>query len=127
MDLVVSLLIVAALVAFALGQYAATRARAQDREAMVAARTAQVALILRHQREQDYRATAADLAAIEPALRGAEDLRVSGDDRTFKVSVASRAGDRGGERFAIALRGDGTVARTCENRRLGGWLAEGTW
>ncbi len=127
MDLAVSLLIVAALVAFALGQYAATRARAQDREAMVAARTAQVALVVRHQREQDYRATRADLAAIEPALRRAEDLRVSGDDRTFEVSVSSRAGDRGGGRFAIALRGDGTVARTCENPRSGGCRADGTW
>ena len=126
-ELLVVLVITAVLASIALAQYSEARARAQDREAMAAARTAHVALELRHQDENDYAATREDLFDREPTLRSARDLRLSTTAETFELSVESRSGARGGGRFSIARDADGRITRSCQNSGHGACRPGGEW
>ena len=61
----------------------------------------------------------ATLEDMEPALRDAKNLAVTGTDETFTVSVKSKAANGGGS-FSIELDSAGDVTRSCTNPGKGG-------
>ena len=66
-----------------------------------------------------YNTDVATLEDMEPALRDALNLAVTGTDDTFTVSVDSKAGDGGGT-YSIELDSAGNVTRSCTNPGKGG-------
>jgi hypothetical protein len=92
----------------------------------MAAVTAQ-ALIIWHQDHETFAGAGADeLATIEPTVRDARGITISGTRDTFTVSVRSAAGDSSGGPFVIEHDPSGTV-RSCDVRGRGGCPDDGTW
>ena len=118
-ELLVVLMIIGILAAIALPHFLGQTTRAEDRDAMIGASTAQLAMELRYQEHDTYASTAADLIAVAPALQDVVDLQATGTKTTYEVSVRSTASDGGG-RFTIERRPDGRLKRTCEHPGRGG-------
>ena len=123
-ELLVVILIIGILAAIALPAFLNQRAKAQDTEAKTAARTAQTALETYYTDDADLRratTTPPALVAIEPALdtraspSPASPSAAGADGYTVTVTQAS---DRQ-RRSRIAKAADGSVTRTCDQRRQG--------
>jgi type IV pilus assembly protein PilA len=126
-EVLVVVLIVAILAAIALPSFLDQRSKAQDGEAKwMAAVTAQ-ALLVWHQGHDTFRGVGPDeLAGIEPTVRTARDLSITGTKDTFTVSVASAAGETGGGPYVIEHDPTG-VERTCDVPGRGGCPDDGHW
>jgi type IV pilus assembly protein PilA len=118
-ELMVVILIIGILAAIALPAFLNQRTKAQDTSAKTAVRNARTTLETLHTDRQTYNTDAAALQDLEPALREAKNLQVTGTDDTFSVSVDSVAPDGGGT-FTISLDGAGNATRTCANPGKGG-------
>ena len=122
-ELLVVILIIGILSAIALPAFLNQRTKSQDAEAKTAVRNARTTLETFHTDRQTYDADVATLEEMEPALRNARNLVVSGTEDTFTVSVDSRATDGGGT-YTITLDAAGDVTRSCTNEGKGGCRAE---
>ena len=126
----VVLLIMGVLMMLALPGFIGTRGTASDVEARAAIHTAHVTLEGIYSDRQTYDVDAATLRRAEPAIGEAHNLRVRGDQRTYRISVDSRSQDGGGT-FTQELRADGRIVRTCANPGNGlcraGADAAGNW
>jgi type IV pilus assembly protein PilA len=118
-ELMVVILIIGILAAIALPAFLNQRTKAQDTEAKAAVRNARVTLETFHTDRQTYDTDAATLQDMEPALRDAPGLAVTGTEKTFTVAVASRAANGGGT-FSIELNAAGNAVRGCTNPGKGG-------
>jgi type IV pilus assembly protein PilA len=118
-ELLVVILIIGILAAIALPAFLNQRSKAQDAGAKTAVRNARTTLETFHTDRQSYDTDVATLQDMEPALRDANNLAVTGTDTTFTVSVDSRASNGGGT-FTIELDANGDVRRTCTNPGKGG-------
>ena len=118
-ELMVVILIIGILAAIALPAFLNQRTKAQDVSAKSAVRNARTTLETYHTDRQSYDTDAATLEDLEPALREAKNLAVTGTATTFKVSVDSGASDGGGT-FSIELDAAGNVTRSCTNQGKGG-------
>ena len=125
-ELLVVILIIGILAAIALPAFINQREKAQDSEAKSGVRTAQTALETYYTDNQDYTgADATALQGIEPALKNAKNLTVSGQSKTgYTVSVQSKSNT--GTTFTITNAG-GVVSRTCDKPGKGGCSASGSW
>ena len=118
-ELMVVILIIGILAAIALPAFLNQRSKAQDSSAKTAVRNARTTLETFHTDRQSYNTDVATLEDMEPALRDAKNLAVTGTDETFTVSVESKAGNGGGT-YSIELNSAGNVTRDCTNRGKGG-------
>jgi type IV pilus assembly protein PilA len=121
-ELLMVILIIGILAAIALPAFLNQRTKAQDTEAKTAVRNARVTLETFHTDRSTYDTDAPTLEDLEPALRNASNLTVTGTDTTFTVTVDSRASGGGGT-FSIALDANGIVTRGCTNLGKGGCRA----
>jgi type IV pilus assembly protein PilA len=121
-ELLVVILIIGILAAIALPAFLNQRAKAQDADAKTTVRTARVTLETFHTDRQTYNTDVATLQDMEPSLRNAPALTMSGTDDTFTVSVDSRASNGGGT-YTIELDAAGVVHRLCTNTGQGGCRA----
>jgi type IV pilus assembly protein PilA len=126
-EILVVVLIVGILAAIALPAFVDQKGKSQDGEAKwMAAVTAQ-ALIVWHQDHDTFAGAGPDeLATIEPTVRDARGITISGTRNTFTVSVASAAGDSSGGPFVIEHRPSGTE-RSCDVPGRGGCPDDGRW
>jgi len=122
-ELLVVILIIGILSAIALPSFLNQRGKAQDAEAKTAVRNARTALETFHTDKQSYNVTAADLEELEPSLRDARNLTVSGTDETFEVSVDAASTQTGGT-YTITFDSAGNATRTCANHGKGGCRAQ---
>jgi type IV pilus assembly protein PilA len=118
-ELLVVILILGILSAIALPTFLNQRTKAQDTSAKSAVRNARTTLETFHTDRQTYDTDAATLQDLEPALRDAPNLQVTGTDETFTVSVDSTSTNGGGT-FTISLDAAGNATRTCSNPGNGG-------
>jgi type IV pilus assembly protein PilA len=118
-ELLVVILIVAILTAIALPAFLNQRIRAQDADAKSAVRNARVTLETFNTDRSTYDTDVATLEGIEPALKSAQNLTVTGTETTFTVAVDTRA-SAGGGTFSIELDASGDVIRSCTNQGKGG-------
>ena len=118
-ELMVVILIIGILAAIALPAFLNQRVKAQDSSAKTAVRNARTTLETFHTDRQSYDTDAATLEDMEPALRDALNLAVTGTDDSFTVSVDSKAGNGGGT-YSIELTSAGNVTRSCTNPGKGG-------
>jgi type IV pilus assembly protein PilA len=118
-ELMVVILIIGILAAIALPAFLNQRTKAQDTSAKAAVRNARTTLETFHTDRQTYDTDAATLIDLEPALREARNLQVTGTDTTFTVSVDSPATGGGGT-FSITLNAAGDATRGCSNPGKGG-------
>jgi type IV pilus assembly protein PilA len=118
-ELLVVILIIGILAAIALPAFLNQRTKAQDTSAKSAVRNARTTLETFHTDRQTYDTDAATLQDLEPALREARNLQVTGTDETFSVSVDSTSTGGGGT-FTISLDAAGNATRTCSNPGSGG-------
>ena len=121
-ELLIVILIIGILAAIALQAFLSQRVRAQDTEAKSAVRNARTTLETFHTDRATYDVTAAQLIDLEPVLREAPNLTMTGTVDIFTLSVDSRAGGGGGT-FTIDLDSSGDVTRTCTNPGKGGCKA----
>ena len=119
-EILVGCLIVAILMAIALPMFIDSKSNAEDAEAKAAARTARIALETFFTETETYVAAVPELVAIEPSLARARNLSVSATPETYRVSVESAAGARGGGTFTLLRAADGRITRTCANPGQGG-------
>jgi type IV pilus assembly protein PilA len=118
-ELLVVILIIGILAAIALPAFLNQRIKAQDTEAKAAVRNARVTLETYNTDRSTYDTDAATLKSMEPSLNEARNLVVSGAEKTFSISVDSRA-TAGGGTFTMVLGSDGNVVRDCSNPGKGG-------
>jgi type IV pilus assembly protein PilA len=118
-ELMVVILIIGILAAIALPAFLNQRTKAQDTSAKAAVRNARTTLETFHTDRQTYDTDAATLIDLEPALRNARNLQVTGTDTTFTISVDSDA-TAGGGTYTITMDGAGSATRTCSNPGKGG-------
>jgi type IV pilus assembly protein PilA len=118
-ELLVVILILGILSAIALPAFLNQRTKAQDSAAKSAVRNARVTLETFHTDRQTYDTDVATLEDMEPALRDAPNLAVTGTASTFTVSVDSKSTDGGGT-YSIELDAAGHVTRSCSNPGKGG-------
>ena len=118
-ELMVVILIIGILAAIALPAFLNQRVKAQDSSAKTAVRNARTTLETFHTDRQSYDTDAATLEDMEPALRDALNLAVTGTDDSFTVAVDSKASNGGGT-YSIALTSAGTVTRGCTSPGKGG-------
>jgi type IV pilus assembly protein PilA len=118
-ELLVVILIIGILSAIALPAFLNQRTKSQDASAKTAVRNARTTLETFHTDRQTYNTDVATLEDMEPALRNARNLTVTGTDETFTVSVDTVATDGGGT-YSIVLDSAGNVTRLCTNPGDGG-------
>ena len=101
------------------------RTKAQDLKAQATIRTVATALATYHTDHDDYNATRADLAAIEPTLSQASPgLTVSGTDDSYEITETSNSGTD----FTLrAQRRSGRTNGLCSVPERGRCDAAGTW
>jgi type IV pilus assembly protein PilA len=121
-ELLVVMLIVALLAAIALPAFLNQREKANDVQAKTAVRNALETLETFHTDRASYDTTDTELMDMEPALRNARNLTVTGTATTYDLSVDSKPGTNGGT-YTISLDAAGNVRRTCSNHGKGGCRA----
>jgi type IV pilus assembly protein PilA len=125
-ELLVVILIIGILAMIALPAFLNQRGKAQDTEARAQVRTAQTAMEILYNEEQDYSAgTLARLRSIERSLgEGKAALTVvsTGQD-DYELRSTSVTGDT----FAVTKHADGSVERTCAMSDRYGCPAGGSW
>ena len=121
-EVMVVVLIIGILAAIAIPAFLTQRSRAQDADAKSAVRTARQTLETYNTDRSTYDTDAATLIDMEPALREASNLTVTGAEKTFRITVDSRATSGGGT-FSMELDGTGNVTRECSNPGRGGCRA----
>ena len=121
-ELLVVMLIIGILAGIALPAFLNQRTKAQDAHAKTAVRIARETLETYHTEDQSYNATAAQLISMEPSLGEAPNLELTADDKTFRLSVDSRARNGGGT-YSIEMDSTGSVTRDCTNPGDGGCRA----
>lgn len=127
-ELLVVLLIIAILAAIALPAFMQQRTRAQDAVAKTAVVTAAKAMESWSTDHDSFATvTPQTLEDIEPALKQALNLTVSGTDDTYDLSVDSASGVSGGGPFRIHRAADGSLQRTCDGGGRGACNDDGTW
>src|SRR3954471_5412107 len=119
-ELLVVMLIIGLLAALGISSFLSQRSKAQDAEAKQVVRTASHAIQVFHMDHETFRATAADLEAIEPSLRAARNLVVNGTANTFDLAVDSASGRN---TYTLSRQADGTVLRGCTAPGNGGCSA----
>jgi type IV pilus assembly protein PilA len=109
-EILVVILIISVLAAIAVPAFLNQREKAQDAHAKTSVTTAAKAISV-WETEHDTFAGAdpADLVRIEPALGQAQGLTVTSSERTYTVSVDSRAGGS----YSIERQLDGDLIRDC--------------
>ena len=120
-EMLVVILVIGILGAIALPSFLNQRGKAQDTEAKAAVRNARTTLETIHTDRRTYNVTVAELEDLEPSLRQARNLAVSGTAKTFTVSVDATNGTGG--TYTIALDAAGIATRTCANPGKGGCRA----
>jgi type IV pilus assembly protein PilA len=111
-ELLVALLILGILVAVGLASFVGQRTKAQDTHAKTAAVTASKALLAYGTDHGSFDGvTRSDLLRIEPSLELARNLTVTGEGRTYKVTIDSPAST--GATFSIERTADGDTVRDC--------------
>lgn len=115
--------VIAILAAIALPSFLGQTNKAQDSEAKAALSTAAVAMESLFVDRETYGVTEADLQAAEPALTSADGLSVSGDAKTFVVSVNSTSGGT----FLLSRLANGQTERSCTTPGVGGCKPAGIW
>jgi type IV pilus assembly protein PilA len=128
-ELLVVILIIGILAAIALPAFLNQRSKAQDSTAKSDVRTAQTALETWYTDNQTYvgatGGAAGTLVGIEPALKNANVLDVTGASATgYTVTVTSKSSDA--TKYSITNTG-GTVTRTCDDPGKGGCNAGSSW
>jgi type IV pilus assembly protein PilA len=125
-ELLVVILIIGILAAIALPAFLNQRAKAQDSEAKSNVRTAQTAMETYYTDNQTYAsATKALLEGIEPALKNAKALTLSGLAADgYSVAVTSKSNDA--TVFTITNTA-GVVTRSCDDTGKGGCPTSGSW
>jgi type IV pilus assembly protein PilA len=119
-ELLVVMLIIGLLAALGLSSFLSQRSKAQDAEAKQVIRTASHAIHVFHMDHETFRATAADLEEIEPALRAARNLVVNGTGNTYDLAADSASGQN---TYTLSRHADGTVTRGCTSPGAGGCRA----
>ena len=115
-EILVVILIIGILAAIALPAFLNQRAKAQDAHAMTSVTTASKAIaVWQSERDTFSNATPAELIEIERALGQASGLRVTSADRTYTISVDSRAGGS----YSIERFEDGQIVRSCTDPGVG--------
>ena len=117
-ELLVVILIIGILAAIALPSFLGQRTKAQDTEAKTGAQTVQTSLETFYTDNQNYTATQANLATIEPSLAAGNQgimgtlanwsvaPAVAGNDQTYVISVTQ---PKTNSVFKITKAADGTV------------------
>ncbi|HYM56336.1 MAG TPA: prepilin-type N-terminal cleavage/methylation domain-containing protein [Solirubrobacteraceae bacterium] len=121
-ELLMVMLIIALLAGIALPTFLNQREKAHDVEAKSAVRNARQTLETYHTDRASYDTTVAGLTDLEPSLRNARNLTITGTDTTFSLSVDATPGANGGT-YTISLDAGGNVLRTCSNHGKGGCRA----
>jgi prepilin-type N-terminal cleavage/methylation domain-containing protein len=116
-ELLVVMVIIGLLATLGMSSFLSQRSKAQDAEAKQVMRTASHALIVYHMDHDTYDAQRADLEAIEPTLRSARNLVVTGSTSTYDLAVDSASSDN---TYTLSRQADGTVVRGCTNPGHGG-------
>jgi type IV pilus assembly protein PilA len=126
-EILVVVLIVGILAAIAIPNFVGQKSKSQDVEAKwMAAVTAQ-ALHVWHQDHDTFGgAGPEELSSIEPTIRDARGISITGTANTFTVTVDSAAGSSGGGPFIIDHDPSGTV-RTCTTAGRGACPDDGRW
>ncbi len=123
-ELLVVILIIAALTALAAGTFVEQKRRAEDRRAMEAVRTVRLAMEVHFHDHDSYAATRARLEAVEPTIRSVAGLQLSAAANDYTITVPSTSGRHGGGPFTVERRADGELVRSCGNPGHGGCRAE---
>jgi type IV pilus assembly protein PilA len=115
-EILVVILIIGVLAAIALPAFLNQRSKAQDSHAKTSATTAAKAISVWQTEHDSYAgALVADLVEIEPSLGQALGLAVTSTERTYTVTVDSRAGGS----YSVEREADGDVLRTCSQPGIG--------
>ena len=91
-ELLVVILIIGILAMIALPAFLSQRAKGEDAHAGVMIRTAVATLGTYHTDHATYDATLTELTDLEPGLRSARALTVTGDEDSFAITETSRSG-----------------------------------
>lgn len=121
-ELLVVMLIVALLAAIAVPGFINQREKANDAGAKTAVRNARQTLEAIHTERESYDTTAAELQDLEPSLRNARNLAITGTATTFVLSVDAKPGNNGGT-YTITFDAAGNALRLCTNHGKGGCRA----
>jgi type IV pilus assembly protein PilA len=118
-ELLVVILILGVLAAIAIPAFLNQREKANDAQAKSAVRNALVTLETFHTDRASYDATDTELKDMEPSLRTARNLAVTGTATTYTLSVDAKPGKNGGT-YTISFDAADDVRRTCANHGQGG-------
>ncbi|MFN8174096.1 MAG: prepilin-type N-terminal cleavage/methylation domain-containing protein [Solirubrobacteraceae bacterium] len=125
-ELLVVLLILAALAAIGLPSFIGQRDKAGDAQAKEQVKAAQVAAETYFTDRQTYAGlSAAALRSIEPTLNDATLTGITGAASTYTVGVRSRSAVAG--TFTLSRAASGRVTSSCNRRGRGGCPSNGRW
>ena len=125
-EILVVILVIAALFAIALTSFLGQRRMAEDAEAKLVVGTARTAIESLYTESDSYAADLNQIRSLEPSLRGglaATGLTLTSASDSFRVSVTSPTGNV----FSLAKAPDGTVTRECTTADRAGCPADGRW
>ena len=108
-ELLVVMIMLFVIFLIALPAFVSQRTKAQDVAAQQAISTAVIALHSRYTDEESFDATVAQLVALEPSLKDAPTLAVTGTDDTFTVSGTSASGTK----FTLDRDASGQRSTSC--------------
>ncbi len=121
-ELLTVVAIIGVLAAIALPAFLGHTRGASDTKAISDVTNAQKAIQMHAAQTDTYAVTPAQLIAVEPALRDALNLTVTGDATTFRISADARRGAT----YVVEKTATG-VERTCTPVGTGSCDDDGTW
>ena len=122
-ELLVVVLIIGVLTAIAVPSFLNQKAKAEDGQAKVDARTAATTIESYYLEKDSYDADIANLEEIEQSLRNSTLTSVTGNDDRFTVTATSKSGTA----FSFTRRRNGNDVRRCDPAGDGGCPANGLW